>query len=40
MSHAQSIALFGILAVEIGVGAALAATAPTAAADPTGPFSP
>jgi hypothetical protein len=40
MSHAKSIGRFGILAVGIGIGAALAATSPTAVADPTGPFNP
>lgn len=39
MSHASSIVRFGILAVGIGIGAALAATSPTATADPA-PFNP
>jgi len=40
MRHATSIGRFSILAAGIGIGAALAATSPTAAADPAAPFNP
>lgn len=40
MGHAKSIGRFGNLAVGIGIGAALAATSPTAVADPAAPFNP